>query len=84
MCRMKIERNPIDIAIGTNLRRRRIMLKKSMRELGDRLNISYQQVSKYELGANRISASDLWALAKMLDVPVTFFYDGILPQHARN
>lgn len=81
---MQIDRNPVDIAIGANLRRRRVMLKKSMRELGDKLNVTHQQVSKYELGDSRISASDLYELSRALEVPISFFFDGVLPQHTRN
>lgn len=80
---MQIAKNPVDIAIGANLRRRRVMLKKSMRELGDKLSVTHQQVSKYELGDSRISASDLYELARALEVPVSFFFDGILPQHIK-
>ena len=48
----------------------------SQEQLGDRLNLTFQQVQKYEKGTNRISASRLWEMAKILDVPVSFFFEG--------
>jgi transcriptional regulator with XRE-family HTH domain len=49
----------------------------SQEKLGDALGVTFQQVQKYERGANRIGASRLWKLAEVLDVPISFFYDGL-------
>jgi transcriptional regulator with XRE-family HTH domain len=55
---------------------RRIMLNQSQTEIGDALGLTFQQVRKYETGANRISASRLQQLCRLLDVPVAFFFEG--------
>lgn len=69
--------HPVDIHIGVRLRLRRVLLGMSQTDLGDRVGLTFQQVQKYERGANRISASRLYEFAKILDVPVWFFFDGI-------
>lgn len=66
----------IDLHIGRRLRRRRRLLNLTQQQLGDRLNIRFQQVQKYECGANRISAARLWHLACALQVDIGYFYDG--------
>lgn len=66
----------IDLHIGRRLRRRRRLLNLTQQQLGDRLNIRFQQVQKYECGANRISAARLWDLAGALQIDVSYFYDG--------
>jgi transcriptional regulator with XRE-family HTH domain len=77
-------RNPhqIDYNVGLRLKMRRKMLSLSQEELGRRLGITFQQIQKYERGANRISASTLYHLAKLLDVPVSFFFDDQDPVRA--
>lgn len=69
--------NPIDLHVGQRLRQRRRILGLTQQRLADDVNIRFQQIQKYESGANRISASRLWALAKALEVPVSFFFDGL-------
>lgn len=69
--------NPIDLFVGKKLRQRRRLLGMTQQKLAEEVNIRFQQIQKYESGANRISASRLWALAKALDVPVSFFFDGL-------
>jgi len=66
----------IDLHIGRRLRRRRRVLGLTQQQLGDRLGIRFQQVQKYECGANRISAARLWYLAKALEIDLGYFYDG--------
>ena len=66
-----------DIHVGQRLRQRRWMLGLTQQQVGDRVGIKFQQVQKYETGQNRVSASRLWDLAKALDVPVGYFYDGL-------
>ncbi len=68
--------NPIDKHVGSRVRMRRMLAGISQEKLGDALGLTFQQVQKYEKGANRISASRLQQIAKMLDVPVAFFFDG--------
>jgi len=66
--------HPIDIAVGKRVRLRRLQLSMSQSELGEQLGIAFQQVQKYETGANRISCSKLTEIADALDSPITFFF----------
>ena len=68
--------NPIDRHVGGRVRMRRMMLGMSQGKLGDALGLTFQQVQKYEKGTNRISASRLQQSAHVLQVPVTFFFEG--------
>ena len=67
--------NPMDVHVGTRVRLRRMLLGMSQEKLGEHLGLTFQQVQKYEKGVNRIGASRLFELAKVLGVPVQFFYD---------
>lgn len=67
--------NPIDVHVGARLRLRRTLLGLSQEKLGEAVGITFQQLQKYERGANRISASRLFNLAQVLGVPVSFFFD---------
>jgi transcriptional regulator with XRE-family HTH domain len=69
--------NPIDVHVGMRVRLRRTLLGMSQEKLGDALGLTFQQVQKYERGANRIGASRLFDLSRVLDVPVSFFFDDI-------
>jgi len=69
--------NPVDIHVGTRVRLRRQILKMSQEKLGDNLGVTFQQVQKYERGANRVGASRLWKISQVLDVPVAFFFEGL-------
>ena len=67
--------NVVDIHVGGRVRMRRKMLGISQETLADALGLTFQQVQKYERGANRVSASKLFDLARVLDVPIGFFFD---------
>ena len=67
----------VDIHVGSRLRQRRTSLGITQQELATSQGVTFQQVQKYERGANRISASRLYHLSEVLDVPVTFFFEGI-------
>ena len=67
--------SPVDVHVGARLRVRRTLLGMNQTKLGDAIGVAFQQVQKYENGANRISASRLFALSRLLDVPVQFFFD---------
>ncbi len=69
--------NPIDIHVGGRVRMRRMLVGMSQDKLGEALGLTFQQVQKYEKGANRIGASRLFQIAKILEVPVEYFYEGI-------
>ncbi|WP_426958408.1 helix-turn-helix domain-containing protein [Muricoccus radiodurans] len=69
--------SPIDVHVGTRVRLRRTLLGWTQERLGDALGITFQQVQKYERGVNRIGASRLFDLARVLDVPIGFFFDAM-------
>ena len=74
--------NPIDIHVGSRVRLRRMMLGMSQEKLGEHLGITFQQIQKYEKGTNRIGASRLQAIARVLSVPPAFFFEdapGVMP-----
>jgi transcriptional regulator with XRE-family HTH domain len=68
--------NPIDKHVGSRVRMRRMMLSMSQEKLGDALGLTFQQVQKYEKGTNRIGASRLQQISLILQVPVSFFFEG--------
>jgi transcriptional regulator with XRE-family HTH domain len=68
--------NPIDRHVGSRVRMRRMMLGMSQEKLGDALDLTFQQVQKYEKGTNRIGASRLQQISHILQVPVSFFFEG--------
>ncbi len=72
--------NPVDIHVGSRLRLRRTLLGLSQEKLGDSVGLTFQQIQKYERGANRISASRMHALSRVLDVPVSFFFEDMPPE----
>lgn len=66
-----------DVHIGLKIRERRIARGLSQAALAERLGITFQQVQKYESGANRVGGSRLWELSKALAVPVAYFFEGL-------
>ena len=69
--------NDIDLHLGKRLRRRRRLLGLTQQQLASVCGVRFQQIQKYECGANRISAARLWQLSEALEVPVGYFYDGL-------
>ena len=69
--------NEIDLHVGNRLRRRRRLMGLTQQQLGDQVGIRFQQIQKYECGANRVSASRLFELSEALCVPVQHFYEGL-------
>src|SRR5581483_4327424 len=67
--------NPIDVHVGARVRLRRTALGMSQEKLGDAIGLTFQQVQKYERGTNRIGASRLYELSRVLEVPVSFFFE---------
>lgn len=67
--------HPVDVHVGSRVRMRRTLLGFSQEKLGDALALTFQQVQKYERGANRIGSSRLYEISRILDVPVSFFFD---------
>jgi transcriptional regulator with XRE-family HTH domain len=69
--------HPVDLYVGARLRIRRKMMGLSQTQVADALGITFQQIQKYERGANRISASKLYDAAKLLQAPVSYFFEGL-------
>ncbi len=69
--------NPIDVHVGERIRLRRTLLGMSLEKLAAAIGLTFQQVQKYERGANRIGASRLFEISLALDVPIDFFFEGI-------
>ena len=67
----------VDVHVGMRIRQARWTRATSQAELAERIGIRFQQVQRYETGANRVSASRLWDIAKALDVPISFFFEGL-------
>lgn len=67
----------IDLHLGKRLRRRRRLLGLTQQQLAGAVGIRFQQIQKYECGANRISAARLWQLAEALETPIAYFYEGL-------
>jgi transcriptional regulator with XRE-family HTH domain len=67
----------VDVHVGKRVRHRRWLVGMTQQQLAERVGIKFQQIQKYETGANRISASRLWDIAEALNVPVSFFFEGL-------
>jgi transcriptional regulator with XRE-family HTH domain len=78
--------NPVDVHVGSRVRYRRMIVGMSQEKLGEKMNLTFQQIQKYEKGTNRIGASRLFQLSKILDVPVGYFFEDAFansaPSHA--
>lgn len=72
--------NPIDLHVGARVRMRRKFLGVSQERLAQALGLTFQQVQKYERGTNRISASKLFEIARFLEAPVSYFFQGLAPE----
>ena len=68
--------HPVDEHVGKRLRQRRWLVGMTQQQLAEHVGIKFQQIQKYETGANRVSASRLWDIASTLDVSINFFFDG--------
>lgn len=69
--------HPVDEFVGQRLRHRRWLVGMTQQQLGEAVGIKFQQIQKYESGVNRVSASRLWDIARTLQVPVSFFFEGL-------
>jgi transcriptional regulator with XRE-family HTH domain len=67
--------NPVDVHVGNRIRLRRTLLGYSQQYMAKKLGLTFQQVQKYEKGCNRVGASRLWDISKVLDVPMDFFFE---------
>ena len=69
--------HPVDVHVGKRVRHRRWLTGMTQQQLAEKVGIKFQQIQKYETGANRVSASRLWDIAEALEVPVNFFFEGL-------
>lgn len=69
--------HPVDVHVGKRIRHRRWLVGMTQQKLAEKVGIKFQQIQKYETGANRVSASRLWDISDALEVPVSFFFEGI-------
>lgn len=69
--------HPVDVHVGKRIRQRRWLVGMTQQQLAERVGIKFQQIQKYETGANRVSASRLWDIAEALDVGISFFFEGL-------
>ena len=74
-------KHPVDAHVGKRIRHRRWMVGMTQQQLADRVGIKFQQIQKYETGMNRVSASRLWDIAQAVEVPVSFFFEGLDDNH---
>lgn len=72
----------VDIHVGRKLKQARNLRRYSQTDVARRLNLSFQQIQKYEIGSNRIAASRLFELSKILDVPTSYFFEGLVDDEA--
>ncbi len=72
----------IDIHVGKKIRQRRLFIGMTQQQLAGCVGIKFQQIQKYETGANRVSASRLWEIAEALGIPVSSFFEGISTQES--
>ncbi|MEK0164038.1 helix-turn-helix transcriptional regulator [Phaeobacter sp. JH20_36] len=69
--------HPVDVHVGKRIRHRRWLIGMTQQQLAELVGIKFQQIQKYETGANRVSASRLWDISDALSVPVSFFFEGL-------
>ncbi len=69
--------HPVDLHVGQRVRQRRLLLGMTLQQLGEKAGTGFQQIQKFEDGRNRISASRMWDIAAAMEVPVSFFFEGL-------
>ena len=74
--------HPVDVHVGKRIRHRRWLVGVTQQQLAETVGIKFQQIQKYETGANRVSASRLWDIAESLEVDVSFFFSGLQNEDA--
>ncbi|KGJ02783.1 Transcriptional regulator, contains XRE-family HTH domain [Paracoccus halophilus] len=74
----------VDVHVGKRIRHRRWMIGMTQQQLAEKVGIKFQQIQKYETGMNRVSASRLWDIAQAVEVPVSFFFEGLDDGHSQD
>ncbi len=72
----------VDVHVGKRIRQRRWLIGMTQQKLAELVGIKFQQIQKYETGANRVSASRLWDIGQAMSVPVSFFFEGLVMENA--
>ena len=72
--------HPVDVHVGKRIRHRRWMIGMTQQQLAEKVGIKFQQIQKYETGANRVSASRLWDISQAMEIPVSFCFEGLESQ----
>lgn len=75
--------HPVDVHVGRRIRHRRWLVGMTQQQLAQHVGIKFQQIQKYETGANRVSASRLWDISETLEVPISFFFEGLEREQAQ-
>lgn len=75
--------HPVDVHVGKRIRHRRWLVGMTQQQLAQHVGIKFQQIQKYETGANRVSASRLWDISETLEVPISFFFEGLEREQAQ-
>ena len=75
--------HPVDVHVGRRIRHRRWIVGMTQQQLAQHVGIKFQQIQKYETGANRVSASRLWDISETLEVPISFFFEGLEREQAQ-
>jgi len=75
--------HPVDVQVGKRIRHRRWLVGMTQQQLAQHVGIKFQQIQKYETGANRVSASRLWDISETLEVPISFFFEGLEREQAQ-
>lgn len=70
-------KHPVDVHVGKRIRHQRWLVGMTQQQLAEKVGIKFQQIQKYETGMNRVSASRLWDISDVLEVPVSFFFEGL-------
>ncbi|MGD9294455.1 MAG: helix-turn-helix transcriptional regulator [Roseobacter sp.] len=76
--------HPVDVHVGRKLKQIRTIRRLSQTDVARELNLSFQQIQKYEIGSNRIAASRLYELSRILDVPTSYFFEGLDAHKAKS
>ncbi len=76
--------HPVDVHVGKKIKQMRALRRLSQTDVAQKLNLSFQQIQKYEIGSNRVAASRLYELSKIFGVPTSYFFDGLPEDEAAN
>ena len=76
--------HPVDVHVGKKIKQMRAMRRLSQTDVAQKLNLSFQQIQKYEIGSNRVAASRLYELSKIFGVPTSYFFEGLPEEESAN